>query len=280
MQYSLINTGETSNITVFHNGDVKVATSDHPYWKEIVAGVVAGDEGVVDLFDLTAPIARKFESLTDRITVANGKVYYDGDEVKDALADQITRFVREGVDDWRPLANFYEKVMTNLEAHSREQLFGWLQHNSLSITPEGNFVAYKGVESDGNGGYQSISSGKASVDGQEYVGHIPNRIGAVVTMPRSEVQHDPSVGCHTGLHAGTWNYAHGFSRDAVLEVEIDPKDVVSVPSDCNAEKLRVSRYIVRDVTENERQSVVYNDHYEDDYYEGYEDDYGYDDYPE
>jgi len=256
MQYTLIKSGETANITVIANGEVKVATDSHPYWNEIVAGAIADDEAIFDLFELTSPVARKLEPLTNRISVANGRVYFDGDEINNALTEQIVRFVREDVEDWLPLANFYEKVMTNLNEHSREQLFEWIEHQDLRITPEGNFTAYKGVAIRPDGRYVSIHSGTAFVDGQEVTGQIPNAVGSVISMPRSAVQHDPSVGCHTGLHAGTWNYASDFAHGAVLEVEIDPADVVSVPTDCNAQKLRVSKYLVRGVKEQKESSVV------------------------
>ena len=80
-------------------------------------------------------------------------------------------------------------------------------------------------------------------------------------MARSEVQHDPSVGCHKGLHVGTWDYASSFGRGVVLEVEVDPRDVVSVPTDCGDAKLRCCRYRVRDEIEAPISSA----------YRGYED---------
>jgi hypothetical protein len=184
--------------------------------------------------------------------------------------------VNNGVEDFKPLVAFFEKVETNPNSHSRVQLYAWLRDRNITLTEDGNFIAYKGVKVE-NGEYFSISTGKAISNGVEYNGAIPNPLGAIVEMPRSEVQHDPSVGCHTGLHAGTWNYASGFARGAVLTVEINPRDVVSVPTDCDAQKLRVCRYVVKDVTETELDTPVYStypdlDGYEDEEY----DDYGYD----
>ena len=65
-------------------------------------------------------------------------------------------------------------------------------------------------------------------------------------MPRGEVQHDPESGCSTGLHVGTYAYAQGYARAALLTVHVNPRDVVSVPTDCDAEKMRVCRYVVSD----------------------------------
>ena len=282
MKYNLVQMedGGEANLTVVHNGEMYVATDTHPNFAQIVAGLAIGDESVVELFDVQKTAQKRFERLSERVTVSNGKVYLDGEEVDNALTQQVVNFINAGVEDFKPLINFFEKVETNQNAHSRAQLYTWLRDRNITLTEDGNFIAYKGVRVE-DGEYFSISTGKAISNGVEYNGAIPNPLGAVVEMPRSEVQHDPSVGCHTGLHAGTWNYARDFARGAVLTVEINPRDVVSVPTDCDAQKLRVCRYVVKDVTEVELDTPVYPtyDDYEIDEYDdlGYDDDSDYDD---
>lgn len=265
---------EESNLTVFIDGEMYTATNTHPNFARIMELVLLDDEDVVELFDIEKTVQRRFQRLSERVTVSSGKVYFDGEEVNSALTRQVLRFVDEGVEDFAPLVAFLEKVETNPNEHSREQLYVWLKDRDFSLTHDGNFVAYKGVRQVDDGDevvYESISRGKAVSNGVEYNGAIPNPVGAVVEMPRSEVQHDPGVGCHTGLHAGTWEYASGFSQGAVLTVEINPRDVVSVPTDCSAQKLRTCRYTVRDVTASAHVTAVYAP--VDEY-----DDYGYDDY--
>lgn len=246
MQYSLYRTDEQSNITVFEDGQIFTAsTLSHPNFESIVEGVENDDRSVFDLFDVSKAVAKRFERLTRRFSVANGRLYFDGDEVHNALASQVVRFLDEGLDDWKPLLAFAEKLAANPEQHSREQLFEWLDRYDFAITPSGDFIAYKGVTTDADGNYVSITAGPAIVDGQEQTGgRVPNYIGAVVEMSRSGVEHNPSRGCARGLHAGTFEYAQGFSQGIVLEVHIDPADVVSVPTDCNWQKIRTSRYVV------------------------------------
>ena len=152
----------------------------------------------------------------------------------------MLRFLEAGVEDWVPLVKFFENVQANPNEHSREQLYNWLAKRDFTITPDGLIVGYKGVTRD----YRSILSGTATVDGVVYKGQIPNHIGAVVEMPRDQVQWDPSVGCHTGLHVGTYEYANGFAQGVLLEVHVNPRDVVSVPTDCDWAKVRVCRYVV------------------------------------
>jgi hypothetical protein len=256
IQYSLIDNNGHKNITVFYDGQMYAATEKHRLWDEIVAGAKANDPTVIDLFDIGAVAQARFERLSDRVTVKSGKVYFDNQPTHNALTEQVVRFIDAGQQDFRPLVEFFEKVQSNPNEHSREQLYTWLDTHDFAILPNGNFIGYKGVRvvreslPDSTGyteKYESISHGSAISDGVEYNGAIPNPIGAVVEMPRDAVQHDPSVGCHTGLHVGTWSYAHGFAQGAVLKVEVNPRDVVSVPTDCSNAKLRTCRYTVLDV---------------------------------
>ena len=245
MQYTLVGTEDGSNIVVFLPGQTPlVAHSSHPNFAQIVEAVMADDESVVDLFDVAATAAKRFDRLSERVTVANGRLYLDGEEVDNSLATQVVRFLGDGVDDWKPLVAFFENVQANPQEHSREQLYTWLAKRDFTITHDGLIVGYKGVRSDGNGGFTSINTGKAIVDGEVHTGAIPNHVGAVVEMPRGEVAHDPSTGCSTGLHVGSYDYANGFAQGALLEVHVNPRDVVSVPTDSDWQKMRVCRYTV------------------------------------
>lgn len=272
IKYNLVkfNDSDEANLTVFVNGEMYVATDTHPNFSAIVAKVAVGDESVVDLFDVSKTAAKRFDRLSERVTVSNGRIYFDGEEVDNALTTQVLRFIDGGVEDFNPLVKFFEKVMTNPNEHSREQLYRWLARYDFTITDEGDFIAYKGVQTvTADHQYESISKGRAISNGVEYNGAIPNPLGAVVEMPRGDVEFDPAVGCHTGLHAGTWSYASDFSQGAVLTVVINPRDVVSVPTDCQDQKLRVCRYVVQDVTEVKYAAPVVSFNEDDDEDEDY-----------
>lgn len=226
---------------------IKSADSNHPHWQAILQGLRNGDADTYKLFDVRGGLGYKLKSLSERIDYDGENVRFDGDIVNNALAAQVIRFLEQGVSDWEPLVKFWEKIAQNPDAHSQENLYRWLQTHEFSITAEGDIVGYKGVQlgrdADGNEQFQSIHAGPAVVDGLAVNGHVPNTPGSVVTMPRAKVQHDPAVGCHTGLHVGTWGYASGFGP-VVLEVHVNPRDVVSVPTDCGDAKMRVSKYTV------------------------------------
>lgn len=263
VQYTLIgNEDGESNIVVFVTGSApQVAHSTHPNFEKIVELAILGDERVGELFDIAQTAAQKFQRLSERITTKNGRLYLDNVEVDNALTNQVLRFLEQGVEDWKPLVAFFENVQSNPNEHSREQLYNWLAQRDFTITADGMIVGYKGVTSD----LQSIHSGKAIVDGVEVTGRIPNAIGSVIEMPRDQVQHDPSVGCHRGLHVGTYEYADGFAQGALLEVHVNPRDVVSVPTDCNWAKVRTCRYVVVGVIDKPYTSPLLDWELEDDW---------------
>lgn len=240
-QYILARNDDESFITVILPGHQPLAVnSTHANFQKIVEH--ASDDNLeVDpnWFSAEKTIIDKFSRLSEQVTVANGKVFFDGDEIESALTKQIIRFLEEGQDDWEPLVKFFEKVQSNPNEHSRAQLYVWLDRHDITITTEGDFIGYKGVRSDRG----SVHSGPGIVDGVPQSGHLPNHDGSLIEIARSDVHHDPSVGCSTGLHVGTHAYASSFGH-TLLEVHVNPRDVVSVPTDCDAQKVRTCRYRV------------------------------------
>lgn len=244
--YHLVEGEKVSNVTAFfpdeHN-PVKTADSRHPYWNDIVNGLRSGDDDVYSLFDVKGGLKKKLDRLSDRVDFDGEMVFFDGSPVNDALAKQIARFLEQGVSDWEPLVKFWEKVATNPSEHSRENLYRWLSTHDFSVTVDGDIVGYKGVKVV-DSVYKSIHAGPAYVDGVHVNGFVPNQPGTVVSMPRADVTENPAIGCHVGLHVGTWNYAQSFAQGAILEVHVNPRDVVSVPTECGDAKMRVSKYTV------------------------------------
>lgn len=219
---------------------------DHPNFDrinlELDSGSLSADE-IAELADLSITIATKFCRLSERVSVANGRVYFDGDEAHGAIVNHILRSLDES-EDVTPLVAFMENVAANPTEHSREQLYEWLNAHDFTITQDGLIVGYKGVTKSGDGSLVSGFKGRAIVDGQPITGQIPNKVGSTIEMPRSEVAHDPAAACSRGLHVGVFDYAKSYARGAMLRVLVNPRDVVSVPTDAGGQKVRVCRYVV------------------------------------
>lgn len=239
---------------------VLMADSRHPHFEAIKAALASGDESVFDLFDVGTGIAKRFEQITDRVSYDGKNILFDGDPIHSALANQVQRALEANEPSFAPLARFWEKLESNPNEHSRTQAYDWLACHKFQITEDGDIVGYKGVTSDGNGGYISTTSSRvpgvpsAFVDGVPVppLSVVPNKVGSVVTMPRSEVAHDPREACKRGLHVSTRSYAEGYGRrGAILEVHVNPRDIVSVPTDGGGEKVRVCRYKIARISESE-----------------------------
>jgi len=264
---AVLNEGDSGTravVTAFNpesSTPVYIADEFHPHFQRILAGLRSGDPSVWGLFDVAGAVMSQFEAITDRVSYDGTNVLWDGDPVHSVLAEQLERAVRDGnPDNYRALALFWEKLESNPSEHSREQGYDWLAAHKFQITPDGDIVGFKGVHKiyDAEGevfqsGWASTVSGVPSgyVNGKpiKELSKIPQSVGDIVTMPRSEVVHDPSQACRRGLHVATRSYASGYGT--LLEVHVNPRDIVSVPTDGGGEKVRVCRYKVARVAVSE-----------------------------
>lgn len=278
IKVTLVDLGDQRTLSAFYDGRSYVATDSHPHWDKILNGVLADDPDALRYFDLKEAVAEKFERLSERVALVGGNITFDGDVVDNSLTKQVLRFLEEGVEDWKPLVAFWEKLQTNPSEYSREQLYKFLDKNDFAVTADGDIVAYKGVALSNKEGfkYASVHSGSNSVtvDGVSDTGRVHQNVGSVVEMARSVVNSDADSTCSTGLHVSTYRYAQSYAGGGMLRVLVNPRDVVSVPNEASAEKVRVSRYVVDAVVSEPFSGPVWAP--EADYDE--EDDHTYDEY--
>jgi hypothetical protein len=237
----------------------EIITGFHPSFKEIKEGLDNEDPNVWGFFDVAGGIMLKFQAITDRVSYDGRNILWDGQPVNSTIATQLQRALESGESNYAALALFWEKLESNPEPHSREQAYDFLASHDFHITVNGDLVAYKGVQSDGKGGWRSGRRSEkpgvpsAYVDGVPVpeLSYVPNNIGTVVSMPRNEVVHDPTLTCSRGLHISTHSYAQSWGRGgAVVEVHANPRDICSVPDHSNGEKVRVNQYEVVAVREH------------------------------
>lgn len=193
--------------------------------------------------------------ITENIAIlADGTVTHDYDTRKDALHAYIGELVAEKNPMAKAFARFAERLEANPSEASKDQVFDWFigltrQGERMSITNDGKLVAYKGVKVINDVPF-SIFQGPGIIENPsgetEFIKHdsLPNRVGSTVSVQRSYVTADPSIGCGPGLHAGTYSYARGWGNGNVLQVEIDPAHIVSIPTCSGFQKLRCHRYVV------------------------------------
>ena len=214
-------------LTVVVNGKSLTMESSNPSFREAVKAI--SDERCDDiekLFDTSQAV----EDYADgKVKVVEGVVYYDGEAVHNHVVGRILDFMRQGL-PYKPLVRFLDKLMDNPSRRAVSELYAFLEHKAMPLTPDGNFLAYKGVRDD----YTDWYSGK-----------FRNQVGDDHEMTRNKVCDDANVGCSHGFHAGSLDYAKGYGNGGhLMVVEIDPRDVVSVPLDCDQQKLRTAKYKV------------------------------------
>ena len=189
------------------------------------------------------------------INLNNGKLFFKADvELDEATSSVIFKqILRDRNIDRATVENFRRKLNDNTSDFVREQLLSWLQYmglvegETLTIAPDGDLIGYKGLTRNIHNEMVSINSGPGIVNGERFQNtNLVNEPGNIVEIDRELVNDDPATGCASGLHIGTFSYARGFAQTDVVLCKFNPADVVSVPIDCEAQKVRVCKYEVID----------------------------------
>jgi hypothetical protein len=261
LQYNIYSSDKGSGVTVILDGEAKQLPQDAPFYSKLVALLTnqadpATEEQIRELIAPVLTVGKALHRLSDRIIEDNGTLFFDGDPIDNSIGQHIIRILQEGSGSvaYGPLVRFMEKLYTNPSEESRTALYDYIVRYGLTIHDDGDFLAYKGVNADST----SRTSGFGIVDGVAMDGHLPNKVDSVLEMPRSKVNADNAIGCSTGLHAGTHEYASNFARGMLLLVKINPRDVVSVPADFTFQKIRTSRYVVLSQIEQEIKETTWS----------------------
>ena len=219
-----------NSLAVVIDGKAMTMQSDHPAWTQALDALNKEEyDRLEGLFDVSKAV-EDYADQEAEITVTNGAVFYQGEVIHNLLVDKILTFMQQGL-PFKPLVRFLGKLMANPSRRAVNELYKFLEHKNMPITPDGNFIAYKGVKEDFT---------------DHYSGKFDNSVGAVLEMTRNGVCDDANMGCSAGFHAGSYEYAKGYTHGGghLMRVEIDPSDVVSVPLDCDCQKLRTAKYKV------------------------------------
>jgi hypothetical protein len=219
---------DSGAITAFANNKSYTVAPDHPSYTGIVQAIK--DDDVAKLESL-GDVAKSVQDFTKgKMEVRNGQVYYSGQELHNSMTDRLLNLMRSGF-PFEPMLAFIENLMENPSRRAIKELYSFLQNRGLPLTDDGCFLAYKSIRSDWT---------------DWHTGTIDNHIGCSPSMPRNLVDDDFGVNCSEGYHVGAMDYVRDFHREEgkIVLVKINPKDVVSVPSDERCTKCRVSQYSI------------------------------------
>lgn len=230
-----------SIVLFINNKPVKVEKSDLRFAKIIKCFDLPENEQENAVSDIITCNVKNLQKEAD-FEVKGEDVYLEGEKLPSVLAKKV----RDLVDQDLPVAlfkKFWKNLRENPSQTSVNELYDFLSYKELPLTEDGCFLAYKGLLDN----FWSISGNKdtkvlkGQVDSQ---GRIYNGIGEEIEVLRRDVDDNRAHHCSNGLHVGSHDYATGFARGKMVIVKVNPKDVVSVPSDYNCQKCRVSAYTV------------------------------------
>ena len=242
-----------NSLTIFWEGKPYTLRKDHANFQ--LANQAILDARYDDLGDLL-DIAKAVENFVEGdIEVKDEVVYYKSHRLHGVVVDKLLEMLRAGMKDSAPLVNFITRLQANPSANSVNELYSFMSYKSLATTPDGKILGYKGVQGD----FWSTTGNADTivVQGKTNERHqIFNEVGATIEVARRCVDDNKNNHCSFGLHVGSYDYANGWAGEdgRLLLVEFDPQDAVSVPTDCNFQKLRVSKYkVISDITDTRKE---------------------------
>jgi hypothetical protein len=239
MSYPFIIQG--NNITVVIGNKPHTIAKSHITYQKVVDAIKAGDwERVKDIIEPKQVVLNYGKG---NVSVQGETLYWRSKPMHNALA---TRMIAMLQDEFpiEPLVNFMENLMSNPSRQAVTELYGFLEKNNLPITPDGHFLAYKRVRAN----YMDC-----------HTGTMDNSVGNIVEMERNEVDDNRNNTCSAGLHFCSESYLKSFGGDRTVIVKINPRDVVSIPSDYNDAKGRACRYeVIGEVGVNPEDEVEFS----------------------
>lgn len=220
------------NVTVNYEGETHIVKRSDALADRLIRAL---RENKLNEIPSLVSVAKRIETFSKgAFVVQNGRVMVNGVPASEVLSNKIIRFSNEGL-PFQPLLKFAEKLSQNPSFRAVNELYQFLEKNDHPVTETGNFIAYKRVKAN----FKDIHSGT-----------FDNSVGRTLEVPRNSVDEDSSRTCSYGLHVANWDYAHtqfasyDADSDVMLEVEVNPADVVAIPTDYNQSKMRVCRYKV------------------------------------
>jgi hypothetical protein len=221
-----------NTITIVLNGTTHSIHKDNVCYPEVKKAV--REKRWEDIAELINPIVKIKNFTKGKLGFKDGVFTYQGMIINNVLTDKMMNMMKQGfpVD---PMVAFLNNLLENPSKTAVEELFGFMAKNDLPITEDGHFLAYKKVRAN----YLDIHSGT-----------MDNSVGKVLEMPRNAVDDNRNRTCSAGLHFASIAYMPHFgtndSGSRVVILKINPRDVVSIPSDYNDSKGRACRYEVID----------------------------------
>jgi len=245
--------------TVVASGKNYSFDSTHPKYNELIGFIKTSDE---KSFIETLSVGKVVDTWSSGdFRLEGGFLFYLNEQIHPVITNRILEMMKEGFDH-QPMLRFLENLYRNTSYSSINELYTFLIHKHLPITPDGCFIAYKSVSI--HRGPDIVDLMGLTIKEGDYVDSYTkksyrNNIGDVPAMARYKVDDDRNTACSNGLHCGALQYVtNDYRQEVILQVKVNPADVVSVPLDANTMKVRCTSYEVISVYDGPLPSTVYS----------------------
>ena len=247
--------------TVVLGGQPHQFDHTHPEYNGLCECVMAGDaDEFVNLINTGTVIENWSEG---NFEFRDGFLYYEDEQVANQPTERIINMIKNSW-DYKPMLAYLDRLYQNVSNRAVQESYNWCSHKGLPISDDGMLIGYKGVSLySGEDRFDKLGrplTGGDHVD--KYTGtSFRNNIGDECSMNRRGVSDNCNDGCASGLHVGTYEYAENWAgtNGVVILVKFDPADIVSVPTDCQYSKMRVSKYTVVSVAREQLEEEVYTE---------------------
>lgn len=252
-----------SNITVVIGTTPHTVSKSHIAYNKLLAAIKAGEWETVQ--DIIEPKKAVINFGQGNIEIQGDQIFWKGREMHNALTKRMVAMIQEDF-PVEPLVAFMENLMDNPSKRAVNELYGFLEKNTLPITSDGCFLAYKKVRQDYFDVHsQTVLNKPAAYMTDEDTAALEEAAGknnevtvevvdgvTVVSMERNLVDDDQNRTCSTGLHFCSKDYLRSFGGERIVILKINPRDVVSIPNDYNDSKGRCARYEIVDEIDKDK----------------------------
>lgn len=287
MSYPFIMQGK--NLVVVIDNNPHTISPSHLFYEKIIDAVKSKQWDSVR--EMVEPKKAVVEYSNGNITIKEDTLYWQGQDMHNSICSRMVEMLKEGF-DIDSLVQFMHNLMQNPSNRAVNELYGFLEKNNLPITPDGHFLAYKKVREDFYDVYSgSVLNKPANMMTDEDIASLPEYDGnvtvniengvTVVSMERNKVDDDRNRTCSHGLHFCSMDYLRHFGGERIVIVKINPRDVVSIPSDYNDSKGRACRYeVISELGVSPEQAFTKGVQEDANQPEEFEEDFGFDEFGE
>ena len=258
-----------NNITVVVGTTPHTVNKNHIAYAKLLNAIKTNDWELVQ--DIIDPKQIVLDFGQGNVSIQGDKIYWKGREMHNALTKRMVAMIQEDF-PVEPLVAFMENLMENPSKRAVTELYGFLEKNTLPITPDGHFLAYKKVRAN----YMDCHSGTvlnkpaiymtdedratiAETSGKNNEVNVEVVDGVtVVSMERNTVDDSALNTCSSGLHFCSREYLNHFGGERIIILKINPRDVVSIPVDYNSAKGRCCRYDIVDEIDKDKADVAFS----------------------